>query len=357
MLSQDLTALLTSGSTSCKAAAAATLCNIAWYDPPRSSMLAAGTIPMLSALLWDDDQTCRMEAACGLSALTSSHDEAVCSAVKAAGGIPRLVGLLEPPGSSDGSNGGVDDGSSGLNGSKMGLLGVPSNSDGSNGSSNDGVDGSSVGLLGVPDSSDGSNGRVDGTSSGVDGSSAGLLGVPGSSDGSNVGVDGSSNGGVGGSSAQQLGVPGSKDTNNSDNSSGPGADSSSGSHLPASCIKTNGDAVCIGDNNTAANDPNSDPAAAPAPDACAALTSAAVTVLGNLAASSALIATTSGALLAMVACLSSTDCSCRVAALQALLHITAGEQWRLANGLVLAQVKAAGGWGAAGVMAGKQRSA
>jgi hypothetical protein len=266
---------------------------------------------MLSALLWDDDQACRMEAACALSALTSSHDEAVCAAVKAAGGIPRLVGLVGVPGSSDGSNGRINDGSSG-----------------------------------------------------VDDSSAGLLGVPGSSDGSNVGVDGSSNGGAGGSSVQQLGMPGNKDTNNSDNISGAGADCSSGSdpvaRRPASCIKTNGNAVCIGDNNTSANDPNSDPAAAAAPDACAALTSAAVTVLGNLAAGSAerraLIATTSGALPGIVACLGSNECSCRVAALQALLHITASEPWRLADGLVLAQVKAAGRLGGGGGAAGIARS-
>jgi hypothetical protein len=262
---------------------------------------------MLSALLWDEDQACRTEAACALSALTSSYDEGVCAAVKAAGGIPRLVGLLGTSGSRDGSNGGVDNSSSG-------------------------VDGSSVRLLGMPGSSDGSNG-----SSSVE--------------------DGDSNGGVdGSSSAGLLGVPGSSDTNKGNDSSGTGADSRSCSEPPDGCPNSNGSAACIGDNNTAAAETDNNHNAAAAPDASDALTAAAVTVLGNLAAGSAerraLIATMSGALPGIVSCLSRPESCCRVAALQALLHITASatlsEPWRLADGLVLAQVKAAGRLGRGG---------
>jgi len=93
---QALTDLLSSGSSACRTAAAGALCNISWYAAPRAAMLAAGAVPMLVAMLWDEQQECRIEAAHALSALTSSRDEAACATVAAAGGIPRLVGLLAP---------------------------------------------------------------------------------------------------------------------------------------------------------------------------------------------------------------------------------------------------------------------
>lgn len=97
---QALTDLL---SSACRTAAAGTLCNISWYAAPRAAMLAAGAVPMLVAMLWDEQQECRIEAAHALSALTSTHDEAACAAIEAAGGIPRLVGLLAPVASRNGT--------------------------------------------------------------------------------------------------------------------------------------------------------------------------------------------------------------------------------------------------------------
>lgn len=93
--SKALTGLLGSDSSVCRCAAAATLCNVSWYAAPRASMLAAGTIAMLVSVLWDEEQECRLEAAYALAALTSSCNEPVCAAAAAAGGIPRLVALLE----------------------------------------------------------------------------------------------------------------------------------------------------------------------------------------------------------------------------------------------------------------------
>jgi hypothetical protein len=230
-----------------------------------------------------------MEAACALSALTSSHDEGVCAAVKAAGGIPRLVGLLWGLGGSEGSSRRVDGSNGGVGDSSRNNSSIPAHCTNWRGNAARDVD----------DQLPAGNSDRDNSSSRVDGSSR------------------------------------------------------NGSGIPEGCTNWRGNAACKQEDRTAGSDSRSDsaPNAAAAPDAgqCAALTAAAVTVLGSLAAGSAerraLIATMSGALPAIVACLSSPECCCRVAALQTLLHITAGDPWRLADGLVLAQVKAAGGCG------------
>jgi hypothetical protein len=197
-----------------------------------------------------------------------------------------------------------------------------------------------VGLLWVPDSSDGRNGSNDSSNGGVEGSSSNGTGMP----------EGCTH--WRGNAACEVDndvAAGDSDRNNS--SGGVDGGSPNGSGMSAGCTNWRANAACEQEDRTADNNnsgqSDSVPNAAAAPDARPALISTAVTVLGNLAAGSAerraLIATTSGALPGIVACLSSNEC--RVAALRALLHITAGEPWRLADGLVLAQVKAAGGCG------------
>lgn len=285
---QELSLLLNSSSASaCRAAAAATLCNIGWYAVPRACILAAGAVPTLVAILSDEQQDCRVEAAYALAALTSSHDGDVCAALAAAGGVEKLAQLLEPAADS-------------------------SSCEDSGGSS------SSSG------SSTGGGSRVAQRQKGGAGARGRGVSVDCSNCQENQVCDCNNNAG-GGDSSRGLG---------------------SGAVVEQEVPAAAGAAAALG--STTSNSSASEASAATASEAmpAPAAAAAAVAALGNLAACSAamraIIATNGDTLQHIVGFLSSRDTECRAAAIHALLHLTHVTAWQLSDGLVVARVKAAG---------------